>query len=75
MACINADGTLTPIAGKVLIAIKIPATVLEINQRTEIPLYRIRSSVRELHDLELLEEKNGVFQITDKGKAMLAKSE
>jgi predicted transcriptional regulator len=75
MACINADGTLTSIAGKVLIAIKIPATVLEINQRTEIPLYRIRSSVRELHDLELLEEKNGVFQITDKGKAMLAKSE
>ena len=73
MACVNADGSLTPIAQKVLSALEPPATVIEINLRAGIPLYRVRASVRELADLGMLEEVCEIFYITDKGKKHLTK--
>ena len=75
MACVNADGTLTPIAQKVLSALEPPATISEINQRSEIPVYRVRASVRELADLGMLEVVNGLFYITKKGKTQLAEND
>lgn len=72
MACVNADGSLTPIAQKVLGALEQPATVTEINQRSGVPLYRVRASVRELAQLGMLEEKNELFCITEKGQIHLA---
>ena len=75
MACVNADGTLTPIAKKVLAALEPPASVIEINQRSEIPLYRVRASVRELADLGMLEEHSELFYITEKGKLQLVKNQ
>jgi hypothetical protein len=73
MACVNADGSLTPIAQKVLSALEPPATVIEINLRSGVPLYRVRASVRELADLGMLEELSEIFYITDKGKEHLTK--
>jgi predicted methyltransferase len=75
MACVNADGTLTPIAQKVLSALEPPATISEINQRSEIPLYRVRASVRELADLGMLEVVDGLFYITRKGRTQLGENE
>jgi len=72
MACVNADGTLTPIAQKVLSALEHPASVTEINQRSGVPLYRVRASMRELADLGMLEEVSELFYITEKGKNHLA---
>lgn len=74
MACLNSDGSLTPIARRVLTALQTPATVIQINQQTGIPYYRIRASLRELSELELLINNTEVFRITDKGRIMLEKS-
>ena len=73
MACVNADGTLTVIARQVLNALLTPGTVIDINQRTGVPAYRIRSSVRELSNMGLMAEEAGQYTITEQGRAMLAK--
>jgi predicted methyltransferase len=72
MACINSDGTLTPIAKKVLSVLEPPSSVINISQRSGVPLYRVRASVRELADLGMLEEKGDKFYITNKGKSLLS---
>jgi hypothetical protein len=66
MACINADGSLTPIAKKVLTALVIPGSA-------HVPLYRVRSSFRELTAFGAMEEIDGLYQISDYGRELLAK--
>jgi predicted transcriptional regulator len=73
MACINADGTLTPIAQKVLSALEAPSSVSEISQRSRVPLYRVRASVRELADLGMLEEYGEIYYLTSKGTSLLSR--
>ena len=72
MACINADGTLTASAEKVLAALRTPATLPEVAQKTGLPLYRIRSSVRELKTAELLQASGDSFQATPAGLEKLS---
>lgn len=71
MACINADGSLTPIAQKVLRAILEPATASEIQQRAGIPLYRVRASLRELMELNMVVQQEDRYHITALGQARL----
>ena len=74
MACINSDGTLTPTAQKVLSAMQEPIDVFEINQKTGVALYRIRSNIRELIEFGLVDETNGRFVLTENGRERIAKS-
>lgn len=67
MACINPDGTLTPTAKSVIIALKKKRTPFELAQVTNLPIYRIRSTIRELIKAGLVLETNGKFQITENG--------
>ena len=68
MACVNTDGTLTQSARSVLGAAREPALPEEIAARTGLPLYRIRSSLRELHDAGLLEAQlDGRYRLTTAG--------
>jgi len=71
MACVNADGSLTPIAKKVLAAMHSPTTPPAISQDAEVPLYRVRASLRELSDLGFVKETDGLFQITEEGRSRL----
>jgi predicted transcriptional regulator len=73
MACINADGSLTPIAKKVLTALVIPGSAHEISELSGVPLYRVRSSFRELTAFGAMEEIDGLYQISDYGRELLAK--
>ena len=68
MACVNTDGTLTQSARSVLGAAREPALPEEIATLTGLPLYRIRSSLRELRDAGLVEAQlDGRYRLTTAG--------
>jgi len=68
MACVNTDGTLTQSARSVLGAARDPALPEEIAAQTGFPLYRIRSSLRELQDGGLLQAQlDGRYRLTTAG--------
>ena len=48
MACVNPDGTLTPSARKILEALTSASRPEAIAVATGVPLFRVRSSLREL---------------------------
>ena len=72
MPCLNADGSLTRIAEDVLRAVAAtPAATPEaIARATGLPLYRTRSSLRELGEAGLLVEQHGVYRITPHGESL-----
>jgi len=67
MPCINEDGTLTPSAKAVLSALSSPITSEEVAKSTGLPLFRIRSSIREMLEAGLVEEKEEKYIITEAG--------
>ena len=71
MACVNADGSLTPIAQKVLTALSTPGNAIEISERSGVQLYRVRSSFRELSLLGAIIMLNDLYQISDYGRELL----
>lgn len=71
MACINPDGTVTRPGRKMLDAMKETRTLEEVAQVAEIPLYRVRSVIRELLDAGLAVEKDGKYTITEAGLSKL----
>lgn len=71
MACINPDGTMTPTAKAVLQAAQMPVTVAELARVTGLPLYRVRSSLRELVEAGLLAESQETYHLTEVGRARL----
>ena len=72
MACINPDGTVTRPGRKMLEAMIEARTLEEVAQVAEIPLYRVRSVIRELLDAGLAVEKDGMYSITEQGLGKLA---
>ncbi|HET9011332.1 MAG TPA: hypothetical protein VFN38_05920 [Gemmatimonadaceae bacterium] len=75
MACVNPDGSLTPVAEKVLRALA-ASTVAETAQAvalaTGLPIYRVRASLRELEDAGLLTGEPGPRRVSAAGLAKLA---
>jgi len=69
MACIDPDGTLT-ITGKFLLKEldKEPLPPQEIAKAIGEPVFKVRGSLRELKEADLIEEKDGLFHITELGK-------
>ncbi|MEJ5314979.1 MULTISPECIES: hypothetical protein [Anaerolinea] len=74
MACVNPDGTLTPSALAVLKAVKqAPQTAEALAALVGLPLFRVRSSLRELREAGLLIESGGVYHLTPQGEETLKK--
>ena len=71
MACINPDGTLTPSAKAALSALSLPLATEELAKSIELPVFRIRSSVREMLKAGLIEEKEGKYVATKLGRAKI----
>jgi predicted transcriptional regulator len=71
VACIASDGTLSDRAKALLLALDRPRGLEEVAPALEQPLYRVRSSVRELVEAELVQETDGRFITTEKGRARL----
>ncbi|MBT8398192.1 MAG: hypothetical protein HKO65_07310 [Gemmatimonadetes bacterium] len=72
MACIDADGTLTP-TGLVLLRglAEQPLPPEDIAKQISEPIFKVRGSLRELADADLIEEDGGVFKITEAGRSKL----
>jgi len=72
MACISADGTLTVQARLVLTAFQSPRTPEDVAATTDIALFRIRGSLRELVTAGLIEQVGDGYRITVAGRQQLA---
>lgn len=72
MACISPDGTLTAQARLVLAAFEAPSRPEDVARATDLALFRIRSSLRELVDAGLLEASGDGYVVTGAGRERLA---
>jgi len=70
MPCILPDGSVTETAKKVLSAAK-EKSVEEIAKEAGLPLFRVRSSIRELLDAGFAEQKGEKYLTTEKGEAKI----
>ncbi|RKQ34602.1 hypothetical protein [Oceanobacillus halophilus] len=72
MACVNAQGELSNSAKKLLHAIESDAlTPQEISKQMGAPLFKVRSSLREMEDLEFVTVKDERYKISSKAKELL----
>jgi predicted transcriptional regulator len=72
MACISPDGKPTESGTKMLRALKARAgSAEEIAPKAGLPLFRVRSGLRELTQAGLATQKNNKYEITDKGAELI----
>ena len=71
MPCIQSDGSLTRSGELLLMAFKDPDASEAAAKETGLPLYRVRSGVRELHKAGLLEQNGSTFRTTALGMEKL----
>ena len=75
MACINPDGTLSVVAHRVLSALTRPLAPEALAQAAGVPLYRVRGTLRETGAAGLIEQVEGGYLLTDKGREVLELAE
>ena len=68
MACVSPDGTLTASASAMLKRLTSAMTPEEIAAGINTPLFRVRSSLREMVESGLIEPVGDKFAITDTGR-------
>ena len=72
MACISPDGKPTESGTKMLYALKSGlGSAEEIAQSTGLPLFRVRSGLRELTQAGLVNLKNDKHEVSDKGAELI----
>ena len=72
MVCISPDGKPTESGAKMLRALKSgPVSPEEITKDAGLPLFRVRSGLRELAQAGLANQKNDKYEITDKGAELI----
>jgi DNA-binding IclR family transcriptional regulator len=74
MACVNPDGQLSEAAQLILSAMDQPVPLQQVAAATGLPMYRIRSAVRELSEGGFATEDGGEWQITGVGLAAVRKT-
>jgi predicted transcriptional regulator len=73
MPCVKPDGTLEPMAQAILRALHTPRTAEGICQYLRLPLYRVRSTVRELLEAGLVTETAGEYTLSVVGAERIQK--
>jgi predicted transcriptional regulator len=68
MPCVKPDGTLEPMAQAIVRALGTPRTIDGVCEHLRLPLYRVRSTMRELVEAGLVAESDGVYRLTDSGQ-------
>ena len=72
MACVSPDGKPTESGAKMLRALKSGlGSPEEIAKDAGLPLFRVRSGLRELTQAGLANQKNDKYEITDKGTELI----
>jgi predicted transcriptional regulator len=72
MACVNADGTITATAKALLKSLETPLGVEEIAARLGSPLFKVRSSLREMLEAGLVVVQGDKYQASEEGKKKAA---
>ena len=67
MACLNSDGTLTVVAGAILNALATAGDPSDVATATGLPLYRVRSGLRELVQAGIVEVIGETYALTARG--------
>jgi DNA-binding IclR family transcriptional regulator len=71
MACISPDGKPTESGAKMLRAIKAkPSSAEEVAQQAGLPLFRVRSGLREFEQAGLASPKGEKYELTAKGNEL-----
>jgi len=71
VACVNPDGTMTPSAIAILTALRSAKSAEDIAPLAGLPLFRVRSALRELVAAGLVAVVDGHHSLTDAGLARL----
>ena len=71
MVCINPDGSLAANARAILSSLIQPGSLEDIAYNTNLPAHRVRPCLQELLSAGLVVVKQGSYQITDIGIALL----
>lgn len=75
MACVNEKGQINASAKKVLEALMSDTlTPEEISKNANMPLFKVRSGLREMVSVAYVIEENGSYNITNQGEAALKSS-
>jgi predicted transcriptional regulator len=74
MPCIDSQGHMSEAARRILDALEQPQTPENAASLLNLPLYRVRSGVREMVEAGLLSESNGTFVATPRGRQLAAEA-
>jgi DNA-binding IclR family transcriptional regulator len=69
MACVNPDGSVTASAKMMLEMLKAPLTAEEASAKSGQPLFKVRSSLREMVEGGLVEQIGEQYRTTESGLA------
>jgi len=69
MPCVKPDGTLEPMAQAIVRALRSPRTIEGVCEHLRLPVYRVRSTMRELFEAGLVAESDSVYALTDSGRS------
>jgi len=72
MACVSTDGTITSTAKALIKSLEVPLGAEEIAARLRSPLFKVRSSLRELVEAGLVVVQGDKYQATEEGKKKAA---
>ncbi|MFZ2055132.1 MAG: hypothetical protein WAU81_13170 [Candidatus Aminicenantales bacterium] len=68
MACVNPDGTISPSAKALLKSLEIPLAAEEIAARLGSPLFKVRSSLRDLVEAGLVVVQGDKYLASEEGR-------
>lgn len=75
MACVNEKGKLTESAKKLLIMIQHESlTVEEISKKSSLPLFKVRSSLRDMKSMGFVLEEYNKYKMNPKLESLLEQS-
>lgn len=74
-ACVNEKGQLSPAGKKLLGSLAVESlTTQDISKNSGLPIFKVRSNLREMLNAELIIEENNQYKISEKGKQILKKN-
>lgn len=73
MPCIDSSGQINETARNLLAALAESPSLVDVAEKTGLPLYRVRSGARELAEAGLVESANETYVLTEAGREAIAK--
>lgn len=74
MACVNAGGEISEAARQILVAMLEASPPTQVASQTGLPLYRIRSALRELSGAGLAVESENGWKTTETGRKAIERA-